>query len=257
LNSTFDPSNSSVVGRLLGELSYSGAKIRDYRSGGRGFENVLTAEAFQGIDFLPRKAFLGAILARAIGASVARERLISEVEEATLTLLPGDQYLIPGEGSNKPKLAVQPDALIQSPGTYVVVEAKRIRPSSFQPMQLAREYVLTLRDSAERLPILLLVLGTDPPVKVSRHGLHSIKSAIELHIDSVLSRATQHSIGIEDAMSKIDDVVCWITWQQISKTIETQLAVEQFWDPSVHASVTRLVNSVTRAITWHGFSKAH
>lgn len=252
MDTTSNPANSTFLGRLLQELSWVGATIRDYRNGGQGFENVLTAEALQGLDFLPRRAFLGAVLEKATGASVARNRLISEVEEAILKLLPGDQPLVQGEGDRTPQLKVQPDALIQSPSTYVVLEAKRIRSSSFQPEQLAREFVLALQNSAERLPMLFLVLGSDPPVRVARHGSQSIKSAIELYIDSVLSRATGHNICVEEALSRVDEVVCWITWQQISDTLVTQLAAEQFGSQSVHASVSRLVTSVTNSISWHG-----
>ena len=50
--------NASVLGRLLEELSWAGNTIRNYREGGRGYENVLTAEALQGLDFLPRKVKL-------------------------------------------------------------------------------------------------------------------------------------------------------------------------------------------------------
>jgi hypothetical protein len=82
------PRNSSVVGRLLEELSWVGATIRNYRNGGRGYENVLTAEALQALDFLPRGAFLGAVLDVAHGADTARAKLISEIEEAKFTLLP-------------------------------------------------------------------------------------------------------------------------------------------------------------------------
>lgn len=252
MDSAFNPSNSSVLGRLLQELSWAGAKIRDYRNGGKGYENVLTAEALQGLEFLPRRDFLGAIIAKAAGAPVARERLISEVEDAALTLLPGDQYLCRGQDNHASQLVVQPDALIQSPSTYVVLEAKRILSSSFQPEQLAREFVLALQNSAERIPMLLLILGYDPPVRVQKHGSKSIREAIELRIDSVLARATGHSICVEEAMSRVDEVVCWITWRQISDTIATQLAAQQFGNQSVHASISRLVTSVIRAISWHG-----
>jgi hypothetical protein len=49
----------SVLGRLLQECSWTGAKIRDFHNGGLGFENVLTAEALTALDFLPRTDFLG------------------------------------------------------------------------------------------------------------------------------------------------------------------------------------------------------
>ncbi|MBD2648195.1 hypothetical protein H6G92_18560, partial [Nostoc foliaceum FACHB-393] len=48
-------SNSRVIGRLLQELSWVGSTIKEYRDGGRGFENVLTAEVFLALDFLPRQ----------------------------------------------------------------------------------------------------------------------------------------------------------------------------------------------------------
>lgn len=53
--------NCTVLGRLLEELSWDGNTIKAYRYGGRGFENVLTAEVFQALYFLPRQAFLGAL----------------------------------------------------------------------------------------------------------------------------------------------------------------------------------------------------
>ena len=58
----YDPNNSSVLGRLLEELSWVGKTIKNYREGGRGYENVLTAEVFQSLDFLPRKHFFGEIV---------------------------------------------------------------------------------------------------------------------------------------------------------------------------------------------------
>ena len=55
----------SAIDRLLDELSWEG-NARKYRGGGRGLENVLTAEVFQALDFLPRDAFLGAVLRGAV-----------------------------------------------------------------------------------------------------------------------------------------------------------------------------------------------
>lgn len=45
-------------------------------------ENVLTAEALQGLDFLPRRSFLGAVVEQAHGAETARSLLASEMEDA-------------------------------------------------------------------------------------------------------------------------------------------------------------------------------
>lgn len=244
--------NSSVLGRLLEELSWVGSTIRDYRNGGRGYENVLTAEALQGLDFLPRDAFFGAIIAGARGADDARKKLISEIEEAHFTLLPGSHYLIPSGGRHQTKLPVQPDGVIESPSTYVVLEAKRIRSSSFQSEQLAREYVLALRDSGARSPLLFLLLGSEPPVKVEKHGRLPISDAISLYLESVLTRAEHHSITAEDALARVSQVVCWITWHEIAAIVEVQQSAVVFGGSSVNAAIARLAGSVTRAIAWHG-----
>lgn len=245
--------NSSVLGRLLEELSWVGSTIRDYRNGGRGYENVLTAEALQGLDFLPRESFLGRVIAAARGAAKAREQLMSEIEEARFILLPGSQYLIPSGDRHQTKLPVQPDGLIESTSTYVVLEAKRIRSSSFQSEQLAREYVLALRDSLQRTPILFLVLGSEPPIKVAKHGKMPILDAIRLYLEAVLSRTERHSITMEQALGRVEEVTCWITWQEISEIVESTRAALVCNDQSIKLSINRLASSVTRAIEWHGY----
>ena len=166
----YNPDNQSVLGRLLEELSWVGKTIRTYREGGRGFENVLTAEVFQALDFLPRTYFLGKIIAASEGADKTRKILIEEIEQAEFCLLPGNHYLIPSGDRHQTKLPVQPDGLIESQNVYLVLEAKRIRQSSFQPEQLAREYVLSLRESGTKNPLLLLVLGHQPPISIQKHG---------------------------------------------------------------------------------------
>lgn len=84
-----------VLGRLLQEISWEG-NARHYRQGGRGLENVLTAEVFQALDFLPRTEFFGRALKSAVGAGGAIQRLSSEIEGAKLSLLPGDHELARG-----------------------------------------------------------------------------------------------------------------------------------------------------------------
>lgn len=88
--------------------------------------------------------------------------MLDEVEEATLSLLPGD---VPIANST---IRVQPDVLVTSSSTYTFVEAKRIRPSSFQTDQLARELILTVQQAGERVPLLLVTLGSPPPVRVNK-----------------------------------------------------------------------------------------
>lgn len=144
----------SVLGRLLQELSWVGAQIRDFHDGGLGFENVLTAEALTALDFLPRTDFLGAVLEAAHGAAAARTKAVAEIEQAEVTLFPEQLVLRPNAPTNQ-KLVVQPDGSVISTGSYVMIEAKRIRASTFQPEQLAREYVALMREAQGRTPLLV------------------------------------------------------------------------------------------------------
>lgn len=99
----------SMVGKLLEEVSWEHAT--SYRQGGRGRENVLSAEVMMALDFLPRDRFLGAAIRAANGADQARNVLANEIEEAELRFLPGDMTLAPNRPGND-QLVVQPDALV-------------------------------------------------------------------------------------------------------------------------------------------------
>ena len=179
----------SMVGKLLEEVSWEHAT--SYRHGGRGRENVLSAEVLMALDFLPRDRFLGSVLRAATGADRARAKLINEIEEAELRFLPGDMALAPSRvGSDQ--LVVQPDALITSPSSFALVEAKRVRASSFQPEQLAREYVATMAHAGTRTPLILL-LGAEPPVLVRGRGRMSLEQAISSELASVLRSREQRA----------------------------------------------------------------
>ena len=105
----------------MDEISWEGS-AKKYRGGGRGTENMVTAEVFSSLGFLPRAAFLGAVIVGAHGVDAARARVAAEVEEAGVSVLPGDVVLA---GSS---ITVQPDVLLTSGSTYILVEAKRILP---------------------------------------------------------------------------------------------------------------------------------
>lgn len=237
----------SMVGKLLEEVSWEHAT--SYRQGGRGRENVLSAEVMMALDFLPRGHFLGAALRAATGADHARNALVKEIEEAELRFLPGDMTLAPNRLGND-QMVVQPDALITSPGSFVLVEAKRVRANSFQPQQLAREYVATMAHAATRIPLILL-LGAAPPVLVRGRGRMSLEDAITSELESVLLRANNEQLEMEGLVERVHDVFCWITWSELSAVIGSQAADFSATDPSVNASVQRLAKSLCSSIAWH------
>ena len=223
--------------------------MRRYRDGGVGLENVLTAEVLLALDFLPRTAFFGNVLKSAHGAEVARACLLAEIEDAQATLLPGPHLLAPAsEGASD--FVVQPDALLTSKSSFCLVEAKRIRRSSFQPEQLARELVLTMRDAGERKPLLLLILGHEPPVPVKGHGRLAIRDAIASPLPEVLARARNHQLTVEGCLAALDNTVAWTTWASLRAVVAEQ--TENYTgDPSTKGTVRRLAHSVLEAIDRH------
>ncbi|VXB43910.1 hypothetical protein [Nocardioides sp. AX2bis] len=231
---------ASAVRRLLDELSWEG-NARKYRGGGLGLENVLTTEVFQALDFLPRDAFLGAVLRAAAGADAVRDHAAAQVERAVVDVLPGD--LIEPDLS----LRVQPDVVISSPSTYVFVEAKRIRSPLFSVEQVARELLVTAHHSAGRQSLLLLVLGTPPPLRVKGHGAAPVDEALQLGVDSISARLGRE-LPVLDAASS----VAYVTWSEIAAQAERAGAAYRATDDGAGQTVQRLVASLTQAVRVHG-----
>lgn len=236
--------NGSVIGRLLEEISWEGSRVRAYRDGGRGLENVLTAEVLLPLSYLPRSMFLGEVLRATHGAKAVCAQLAAEIEQAEVTLLP-EQLLLGKHG-----MVVQPDATIVTPTCHVLVEAKRIRRSSFQPEQLAREYLGLLQSAGSKTALLLLILGSPPPVVVKGHGPLQLMDAITMHLEKVNAESGSH-IPLGEVAARIPEVVGWTTWDDIRDVVARQLPKFTSLDPGVAGTVLRLCNSVTTAIEWH------
>lgn len=235
---------ASVIGRLLEEISWTGSQVTAYRGGGRGFENVLTAEVFQALDFLPRSFFFGEIIDCAHGSAAGRAILRRDAEIAEFLLLPGEMHLA---GENIPKVEVQPDVILTTANLYCLVEAKRLRQSSFQWLQLAREFLMAHSLAEGRIPLLLLILNAPPPVLIQGHGRKSLAEAIIAGLPQVMSQPDAISAWHE----KIDQTVAWITWHEIADVVRRQLQTIDVADSSVAASIRRLVESITNSIEWH------
>jgi hypothetical protein len=239
------PTNTSLLGRLLEEISWEGSRVRLYRRGGQGMENVLTTEVFSPLSYLPRSHFLGEVLRAAHGAEAAMQVVADEIEGAELQVLPPELTLQPGG------LVVQPDAVVETLGSYLLVEAKRIRRASFQPEQLAREYLAVWRQAGSRVPALLLVLGTPPPVNVSGHGQRDLAQAITEHLPLLHSRTGGDDEDLDELVERIPEVVSWITWAEIDQTVRRQLASFVEADPSMRGTLERLTQAVTSAVAIH------
>ena len=170
-----------AIVNLLDEVSWEGTTA-PYRGGGRGRENVLTAEVWQALDLLPRTAFLGAVLDSIHPVTLTdctpssavvscREAISYSTPTLELEVLCGDRVSTIGP------TRVQPDVLLEDDESIVFVEAKRIRGGSFQPEQIARNLLVLEQLRGSRTALLLLVIGTPPPVRVSKAGLMSVQEA--------------------------------------------------------------------------------
>ena len=245
--------NMSIIGRLVEEISWAGQNVKKYRNGGVGYENVLTAEILQALDLLPRKRYFAEIIRRSHGRlSKAKSILIKEMEDAKITFLPGNHYLKPSLNSHQKALAVQPDAIINTPKVFTLVEAKRLKTCYFMPQQLAREYVIATRNCKARLPFLLLFLRKEPPIKVNGHGRMNIKENILLYLEEVIGFAENYPYSINDSIEMIDDVVSWITWGEIKDIVNEQLEIEkEYISLSNYNSFKRIVDNINYAINIH------
>lgn len=233
------PAPPSAIGRLLDEISWEG-NARKYRGGGLGRENVLTVEVFSALDFLPRAHFLGEVLLAARGADEARGHLIREIEAANVDLLPGD--LRPKLPSGSPAAwTVQPDATISTTNAFCLVEAKRLKPSSFQPQQLARlaTAIADLRKSQSAF--CLLVLRKDPPVKVKGHGDLTLAEAVELG---------DRNAGAPDPRL-VETQFAVITWEEVATIVTDQVRQFSNADVSIESSVGRLAREVIQSVARH------
>lgn len=247
------PHIRTPIGRLLHQISWEHAANAYYREGGRSIENILTTEVIQALDFLPREPFLAEIV-RSFkgGAEVARAELVQEIESARLLILPGTTYLRPSLQNHSRSIGVQPDVLIETPGVFAFVEAKRCRsPCSFQTEQLAREYATVTREARRRRPLLLLLLPDDPPVLVQGQGRKDVREAIVDNLSSVLEKFEGDDAGFDTLCGNIGATVAWITWHDIRRIVIQQAEPFASGVASVDRAVRRLAAATVEAIDWH------
>ena len=236
--------NSSVIGRLLEEISWEGSKVRGYRAGGRGRENVLTAEVLLPLTYLPRAEFLGEVFRCANGAEAARTRVADELERAEIVLLP-DEYRLGPDGP-----VVKPDGIVATRTCHVLVEAKAMG-GSFQPEQLAREYLALVKEAGNKAPLLFLILGSAPPVPVRGHGRLDLDDAVALHVERVHARTAGIGLQPQALLEQLPSVMAWTTWHDIRDVVLRQSAPYADAAGGPASTVRRLCEAVGTAIDWH------
>ncbi|MFJ1761421.1 hypothetical protein ACIOD2_13950 [Amycolatopsis sp. NPDC088138] len=240
------------MSRLLEEISWDGRSVSKYRDGGRGKENVLTAEVLTALDYLPRDAYLANVLRHAHGPSAAAELAAAEAEAAEIIFLPEEIALNPAAKSGS-QLIVQPDATITSPSTVVLLEAKAIRAGTFGPEQLAREYLAVTAMAGRRTPLLLLVLGTPPPVKIRGGRVRlDVTDAILANLEDIYRRAAPHPWSLGELRQRVAACYAWLTWTELAELVIAEHALGRHSGTFAAGTVDRLVDTIERAVKWHG-----
>lgn len=245
----------SVIPKLLSDISWEGSLVsKRYRDGGRGKENVLTAEVFLALEYLPREPFCTAISQAVLSEGKTGIFLEQgELEGAKFSVFPNGRFELRSSAANHQQaLDVQIDAMIETEQSIVFVEAKKIGGGSFQEEQLARTYLIALREAGERRARLLIIPGLEPPVRVKNIGKVGIKTGILASIESVYAKIEGLDVSLEDAKERIDESVFWITWPKISDAIDNAKKNYRNSDESTRLAVFRIANSLIDTVSWHG-----
>lgn len=245
---------STAIGRLMEVISWHGSNIRNFRNFGAGIEDVLTTEVFQALDLAPRGHFLAPVLLGCEGrADEVRNQLADEAESLRVEAHADRFFLNPLSESHQEAIAVDPDVVLETPEVLALIEAKRMASSAaFQSEQLARQYFVLTREAGARRCCLILILGSEPPVKVKgRRGRIDPADAIRETLPSVYDRASNHPSTLESLLEGVEERLLWTTWQQLEATAALAATSFSSGNRSVDASVARIIQPILGSVARH------
>ena len=247
--------SKSQIASLLSGISWEGKKVtKKYRQGGRGVEEVLTTEVLLGLGFLPRKPFFEDFVKHLTHTGSSAPFLTSdEIDSLDFRPIPSGRHALrPNAETHQEAIDVQFDAMAETCSSRIFIEAKRIGISSFQEEQLARTFLIALRESDNLAPRVLLLLGSPPPVKIKQVGRVDVKEGILARIEAVYEKTDYLNLSLAEAESRIDECVAWITWDEIKMSVERSMQQYENPDSSTYAAVKRVAEFVKDSIEWHG-----
>jgi hypothetical protein len=245
---------STAIGRLIEVISWHGKNIRHFRNEGSGMEDVLTTEVMQALDLLPRSHFLAPVLEACEGLATNARALLSDEVEALRVEAHADRFqLNPSQESHQSSIAVDPDVVLETPEVLAFIEAKRLASSAaFQYEQLARQYFVLTRDAGARPSCLILLLASDPPVKVKDvPGKIDPIEAIRKTLPAVYDRADPHPLSLDTLLESVDDHLLWITWQRLEGAVATAAKTFSSGNRSIDASVARTAQPILGCVARH------
>lgn len=245
---------SSLIANMMSGISWEGKNVnKKYRDGGRGIEEVLTTEVLLGLEFLPRRPFTMDVVENLSRGDSSSPFLVDQ-EVDSLRFLPrpsGRHALRPTAPNHQTAIDVQFDAIAETDQSRIFVEAKKIGRSSFQEEQLARTYMIALRESGDLKPRVLLLLGSPPPVNVKNVGRVGVREGILARLEDVYKKAECIDFSPSYAKERIDECVAWMTWNDVAQSVRAAMHEYDNGDPSTYASVERLAGLVQESVQWH------
>ncbi len=247
--------NMSTLERLLSTMSWEGKLVvKAYRNGGKGMENVLTTEAFNILEFLPRKTFWTPIVnALHMENDSTRRTFLKELDSLTFSILPDNYYLKEPVTSHARSMPVQPDGILETDSLYILLEVKPIKPGPFQRYQMTKEYYLVVRE-AKRLgktPLLLFVTGKEPPYTVKQYGKANPVPFIQESISHIYSQTKSNTLTLDELINQVEDVVTWVTWNEINQAVKLAGDTYENVDQDTYSAVSRLYEEFQAIIKRH------
>ena len=245
---------STAVGRLMEVISWHGKSIRNFRNQGTGMEDVLTTEVIQALDLLPRSHFLAPVLEACEGLAIdARAHLADEAEALRVEAHADRFHLNPSQRHHHLSIAVDPDVVLETPEVLGFIEAKRLASSAaFQPEQLARQYFVLTREAGARPSCLILLLGSDPPVKVKGiPGKVDPAAVIRETLPIVYDRADPHPLSLDSLLEQVEDHLLWTTWQRLEDVVASAAKTFSSGSRSIDAAVARTAQPIIGCVARH------
>lgn len=151
----------------------------------------------------------------------------------------------------KKGIPVQPDTLLITSSVYALIEVKRIKRGSFQKEQLAREFYLVIREAKDKIPLLILVLPSEPPISVAGEGRVDPVEYNKQTLPKVFSESDSHQHSLEELLSMVSNHIAWITWDEVYDIINKQNTNYQALNKSEKLSINRLCEAIFDAIQRH------
>ncbi len=108
-----------------------------------------------------------------------------------------------------------------------------------------------MQQAGDRTPLLLVVLGSPPPVAVEKiAGRVELEEAVIQRLEHVMT-APESSWRSEDLVRRIPDTLAWTTWAEIQAVVMANRHRFSNAPDGLAATVTRLCDAATTAIHWH------